>query len=629
MAAVSVTDQLKAIMARREVREIVYFHTDHFEPWRNMLGRAPISEENVADVVDFVDATSEVDFARRLTLFYWPSLAYRFVDGREPDLIQVSGDKIGFRPLQGREIDLTTTAMRYVAQNSQHDIQLHYHHEHITTNTMYALPEHNGNRRIGHFLKNESTPGLDRDRFELGLRQIQNMITSQTGRSIARWFFVHGRWALNASDPRVCSITNEIALLQRNGFFGDFTFPAGREVTNPMLEQPFLVEAADVAKCYDCEQSHPEVAAGTAGGINGKFFIWASKAKAPICSIDYFSNNFKKLALNTEQWALDLVEQSNVIDHTLYIKTHAHSMYGYYFQNVRRPIHPHLHPEVQRLLGMIFEAGAVAGAPTRFFTAPEVYDKVIGTRVSEAERIRINDEFAATLRGAVSVRRIMDSAAAANGWLVEFMRERIARLGPAKSGAYDTYVELAKRGEIIRPYEMDAVKWIAANAGEFDEAHVYKASIGAVPLVLSALGVPCLAIEADGARAACCRDLLAAAPKLGDVPARVEVVEGSLGCEAAHERRGKALAVLSDLITTASSDALRDGIEKVKSYRGVLFDAARFLTRRSTAAEYEALCALFAKNGFEPPVKVTESGSGWQFYYTRPLAQESRQLSAA
>jgi len=62
---------------------------------------------------------------------------------------------------------------------------------------------------------------------------IAQTISREVGRRFDRWAFVHGNWALAASDPTICTVESELAIIMRHGGFGDFSFPAGRPHTFP------------------------------------------------------------------------------------------------------------------------------------------------------------------------------------------------------------------------------------------------------------------------------------------------------------------------------------------------------------------------------------------------------------
>ena len=209
-------DALKA----RDIARIVYFHTDHFEPWRSYAGQPSIGARNAGEIALFAEAMQRIDFARRLTLFYKTSYNFGLRDGH--DVIRNAGDRLGFMRRSGEETEVANAAIGYLARETGHEIQLHVHHENFTWNTSQGDPE------IKAWLATPEGRARDDDRFELALKIYLASLEEETGLAFPRWFFVHGHWALNASDTKDCNITREIEILQRNGCLGDFTFPAGR-----------------------------------------------------------------------------------------------------------------------------------------------------------------------------------------------------------------------------------------------------------------------------------------------------------------------------------------------------------------------------------------------------------------
>ena len=75
--------------------------------------------------------------------------------------------------------------------------------------------------------------------------------------------------------------------------------------------------------------------------------------------------------------AKEIVMRSFLVDGTLYIRTHAHSLHDSYFFDVRTPIFPHQHPGVQNLYCSLFDAAASAGCAVEFLTASEVYERFV------------------------------------------------------------------------------------------------------------------------------------------------------------------------------------------------------------------------------------------------------------
>ena len=368
------TDPIKYKLAERikarGITGIVYFHTDHFEPWRSFDGRPAMGPENAEGIELFAQAMQRIDFARRLTLFYKTPVNYALIEGR--DSIYVPGDKIGFFVRSDEDRQVANAAIGWLARESAHEFQLHVHHEYFTYNKK-SLTDPD----IRAWLSTPEGRALDHDRFELSLRLYLQNLEEETGRKFPRWFFVHGHWALNASDTNDCCLTREIEILHRNGCLGDFTFPAGRKGVDPRYEAPFLVRPVDAEKGYDLPQAEPESAFGSGAKAAQKFFIWASRIKHASVSIDYTSPFVRRRSDNVERAALDIIDNCYLENGTLFIKTHAHAMHPSYFETSRSPVFPHQYPGTQTILSLIFDGGASVGVESRFLTASEVYDLIV------------------------------------------------------------------------------------------------------------------------------------------------------------------------------------------------------------------------------------------------------------
>lgn len=369
----SLVSQLADRFRRKDISSLVYFHTDHFEPWRAIDGAPAIGPRSVEAVHEFCRATERIDFARRLTLFYKPHVSYAL--RRDRDLLRVDPvDLVGFAERSKAQEQYGREAMGEVVKTSTHDIQLHLHHEHYT-----ATRRHTGHEAKAWFAS-PLGKSFDAQRLELAIRLSLQAIASETGRSMACWFFVHGQWALNASDNMSCTITNEIEILQRNGCRGDFTFPADYQHANPRISAPYFCRPFDAPKGYDHPSAEPEIACGNAPAAITKFFIWASPTKARQCSLDYMFASNRQHMENTERAAKELIDHAYVGDGRLYIKTHAHSMARRYFEHTRIPVFPHQHPAIQTLLGVVFDAAIQAGISVEFHTVPEVYDLLVSAK---------------------------------------------------------------------------------------------------------------------------------------------------------------------------------------------------------------------------------------------------------
>ena len=302
-------DRLRGI----DVSSIAYFHADHFEPWRPIGNGPAVGPAVVESIHDFCRATERIDFARRLTLFYKPHLNYALRRGE--GLIRADPDDlVGFLPRSDHEERCGREAMRGVVATTAHDIQLHIHHEYYTATTAHTDPA------VIEWFASPLGRALDARRLELAIRLNREIIERETGRASARWFFVHGHWSLNASDDTSCTIVDEIDVLLRNGCRGDFTFPAGRQHTNPRIKVPYLCSPYAQPKGYDRPEAAPEIACGNAVAARDKFFIWNSPTGSGHSSLDYMSASVRRHLEDAERTANELLDTAYVADRRLYIK---------------------------------------------------------------------------------------------------------------------------------------------------------------------------------------------------------------------------------------------------------------------------------------------------------------------
>lgn len=359
---------LAEILDRRGVSRVAYFHTDHFEPW-SLAPARPSFEACAEAVQDFADKSAKSDFGRRQTLFYKPKVDGGM--GRAASIRVTSDDPFGFVPRTDEIRALAKSALQCLLGEQAHEIQVHVHHEHYTWNTSHTRPA---------ILSAFERPGVkerDSSRFELGLSLTLDAIREETGLPLDEWFFVHGVWALNASDPAVCQIEDEIRILMRNGCRGDFSFPAGRQHVDPACIEPFFIKPFIGRRVYDREEAMPQAAWGNAHAASDRFFIWSSEITHRSSSLDYYSRTMSARLQDPVGMARDIVSRSVVTDGTLWFKTHAHSLHSEYFHGKeRRPI-PHDHPDVRTLFGLITDATAASGAALKFLTASEVYREFV------------------------------------------------------------------------------------------------------------------------------------------------------------------------------------------------------------------------------------------------------------
>lgn len=631
-------------LRRMGVATVVYFHTDHFEPWRGIDDRVPPVGPGIVDTVyDFCRATERIDFARRLTLCYKPHLNYAL--RRDGDLVRADPDDlVGFLPRSEAEERFGREAMQEVVGSSGHDVQLHIHHEFYTANQGHTDPE-----AIAWFAGRLGR-SLDGRRLELAIRLNREIIARETGRNPQRWFFVHGQWALNASDHSSCEITNEIDILLRHGCRGDFTFPAGRAHVNPRIKVPYLCRPFDAAKGYDCREAEPEIACGNAAAAAEKFFIWASPANSLQCSLDYMSESNRRHLENTEKAATALIDNAYTAEGRLYIKTHAHSMHSYYFEHARSAVIPHQYPATQTFLSVIFDAAAAAGVEVQFLTAPEVYDLLI------AAKAKPEVDLAATYLQPVGLIRSAASAAGrpqtkvrgkgnarrseipgpfaparavelVRESVAEVLRQRIDKLGVKGSGAYAHYSTMLRQGFPIPHYELAALDIVRRQVPRLGAYCEIGSGIGTLPFLLALNGFPAVGVECDARRhrtaVAIWRKLSARAEMRDDA---CRLILGSFPKAADRRDASQSIAILTDFITTQKPEQVRAIVAGLCRYRYVLLDLQRFCVPRATGDERLALLQQLRDLGLEPAAELPAAGADHAFalFCNDPVASARR-----
>lgn len=590
-----------------DVASLVYFHTDHFEPWRAVGGAPAVGQEVVDSIGDFCRVTERIDFARRLTLFYKPHLNYALRTG--DDLMRADPrDLVGFVERTEYEERFGRDAMREVTTATAHDIQLHIHHEYYTATTAHTQPD-----AVAWFA-GPLGRALDRQRLELAIGLNRAIMARETGRSTERWFFIHGHWALNGSDDTSCTITDEIDLLLRNGCRGDFTFPAGRQHTNPRIAVPYLCRPFDAPKAYDRAESEPEIALGNASAAAKRFFVWSSPATNLQCSLDYLSASSRRQIEDTGKAARELIDNAYVAGRRLFIKTHAHSMHAHYFEYARTAVFPHQYPPAQTLLSVIFEAAAEAGLDIEFLTAPEVYDLLVSAEakpqidlvetylkpqgsLKRAGLLRTRSPAApsrpattvapASLAPARALELVRDTTAAV-------LRQRIDALGVRGSGAYEHYNAMLQKGFCLPPHELTALEIVRQQVPRLAAYHEIGSGIGTLPFLLALNGFPAVGIECDRRRhetaLAIWREL-SAQGEAGKPACRL--VFGRFPATVARYDAADALAIVTDFVTTQSPQQRQAIIDGLRRYPHILLDLRRFChVREESEAQRELLGEL-------------------------------------
>ena len=508
-------------------------------------------------------------------------------------------------------------------ESQAHEIQLHIHHEYYT-----ATRVHTDSAAIEWFASAFGR-SLDEQRLDLAIRLNREIIARETGQTSERWFFVHGQWALNASDDRGCTISNEIALLQRHGCRGDFTFPAGNSQVDPRIKVPYLCRPLAEPKGYDRPEAAPELACGNRAAASAKFFIWASAATGQQCSLDYMSEASRRHVANTENAAKQLIDGSYVAGRQLFIKTHAHSMHSYYSQEMRSPVFPHQHPAAQTLLAVIFDAAALAGLDVQFLTASEVYDRVLDAASSPAGELDLvgsymrpanpfRDAPLAALghrhpardgakQRAVNAQSVPSTVELVRETIGQVLGRRISDLGIRGSGAYEHYSAKLQLGFPIPNYELAALDIVQHEVPSLAGYHEIGSGIGSLPFLLALNGLRSAGVERDRRRhdtAVAIWQQLAALSGVAEGDCRL--INGSFPRALRRLDASQSIAIVTDFITTQTPQQVAAILTGLCRYRYVLLDLRRFCIRRETREAQLTLIDELRARGFAPPMETSD-----------------------
>jgi hypothetical protein len=594
------------IIERRGIRRVAYFHCDHFEPWH--APRPANIDAHVSNILRFADESAANEFSRKLTLFYKPPVFC--VPNARPRvaIFATPNDPFGFVPRPPFLEEAGSRAMTGLIERVPHEVQVHVHHEEYTYNTGHTDP-----RRIEAFGLPDSHE-RDAARFELALKLGLDAARRETGLDFQKWFFVHGQWALNASDPSVCHITNEIEILLRNGGLGDFTFPAGRSGVNPILEVPHFVRPVDAAAGYRQAAAEPELAFGNASAALSKFFIWASPIRHRGSSLDYYSDHVVQDLADPEGFARRILEQSVVSGGSLFFKTHAHSMHPNYVHSNEAVIFPHQHPGIRRMMGVVFDAASRAGASVDFLTASEVYAEFTQPRPAPAEGFRLTAPID-TAAYAVGPPVLSDSSTPL-AWTEDvnsLATVLVLELVASERAAIGYYEARARQTEILAPYEARLARALLGEP-RFDVIYEVGAGLAALTLCLALNGASAIGMEKDAARARIAQTLL---DRLAlDHPELVQT------CEIRHTvvpegLRGvvgqNSALVFTNIAASITPLDLDELIVLAAGFRAIVVDLSRFFVPREKAAQVALLDRFILAGWGEPAPISSASDTYWMF----------------
>lgn len=105
-----------------------------------------------------------------------------------------------------------------------------------------------------------------------------------------------------------------------------------------------------------------------------------------------------------------------------------------------------------------------------------------------------------------SLQGLHQLAAAINDLLVAFHKNRLARLGPDRSGLFSHYASLLDQGSLLRPDEIGTAHLILNALPTYDEYAVFRAGLGELAFLLNAAGHDVVACEPNDGRFVALRD---------------------------------------------------------------------------------------------------------------------------
>ncbi len=581
------------ILERRGVDRVVHVHADHWEPWQDARGldREGQMARDTGQIIDYFERVSRLDHGRKLTLFYRPEIGT--TDDPRVAARRVPGDQLGMKDRRpGADERITAAFAEARARGPGLELQLHVHHEFLTYNARYSQQEYPA-------LFQQFDPVLDPARWELAMDISMERFERDTGVRLDRWFFVHGMWALNASDADVCSITDEMARLRRRGCLGDFSFPAGRKHCDPTTyDVPMFVRTVTGPKSYDTAAADACPPGPGALG-DDRFFIWASRNRTEDVSLDFVVSDVARNVANVGAWGDRLLKGSFVAGRTLYLKTHAHSMNAFYWgpeSGRAGGLLPHEHTGVRRLFGAIEEACGRIGGRLDHLTASEGYAEF------EAMAARPPQIYG----GYIDDPRVPDAVfEAADRIGLTALRERLETMASDPGGLHAAYVERLDQGALLRPAQKKAADLVVALTPPGMPVVHLKPGCGEVSLALALAGRPVLSVEAGQARDGAQRAVFdAAIAERPDLAGRLEAMRCPYG-SIPPDRLTGACILATDAVATTTDDEFERILALLSRADMVILDLLR-LFRRTTVADHGAVIDRLKAAGLPEPRPVLD-----------------------
>ena len=619
-------DELADLLKARDCEAVCYFHTDHFEPWSTS-----IDEASAHAVERMAELARRSSYARRLSLFYSVFIPYRSdkdgLAGRDDS--QVPGDGVIFCARSARQEELAREAIRPLVTADGHEMHLHVHHEFWTRNSSHF------DHPVSHWVNTSSTPHADHERLDLHFRLAREAIAREIGAPFERWAFIHGNWALNGSDPLICQVTNEMAVIMRHGGFGDFSFPAGRSYCDPKLERPFTCLPIDLMRAYDDRRADPRaIDADTAVMGPDRFFIWNSPIKSVHSSLDYYSAANRALFKNPERVVATWLSKSVCLGKKLYIKTHAHSMKTDYKLTEPDSLIPHCYPDIVAIFDCLSRVCDRAGLELRFHTVNEIVgflDALDGglTTIAPDKNTMASKPPAAHTETAPAPTATIDQsqsilppvtpstiglelAALHRTWIAgegaQFPIDDLYEKKLASASPLEPY-ELALASEILERYPPSSTRVIEIGTGW-----------GGLSILLARLGYEVFGFEGNARRHAGCRwhfnEQIRLFPILRDrlflVP--LGLFPDALSSDVASTSKIN-ICIATNITNTYTAEHECEIVQAAATFDELIVDLARFGKTRNSQEERNVLFRMLCDISFKPVERLffKEPYDYWRF----------------
>ena len=351
----STVDAMCRSFGSRGIARVVHFHCDHFEPFRADKSGTRIGLEHVQS---------------------WNSYRQAHPLGTAPSLfLHTKGICYVPNPDEARKVKLHKAGDIYFADSSVApeeqeiyaflreqeglDFQVHLHHEYWTASNCTAMPR---------------DAARDAERIRAALRLNLAYYAKHLGTPSTNWGwgFVHGCWALNASDRDICNITSELMVLHALGCRADFSFPAGRPWCDPAFKRPFTVIPFDAERCYDRQEARPRML--TPGGnawTPDRILIWSCDTPTGYLSLDCLVDQGDAEPMANAAAAAWAASCPTIGD-TLYIKTHGHSLRWTVWEDAKRFSSLFTSPTAQLAYATLQAACSKTGATIEHLSVTDV-----------------------------------------------------------------------------------------------------------------------------------------------------------------------------------------------------------------------------------------------------------------